>query len=300
MKRRTVFLASALEFAVAADADADALPSRFNGTAYTGDRVSKYGGVVIDLATLKAGGQTLPLLHQHDGGSDVGLIEAVENSGAQLTVSGLLFSDVDPQAEALARKSKRGAKYQMSVGVFDTNEEFIPAGKTVSVNGRQFSGPLVVLRDGTLREVSICALGADANTRASFFQPDPPHAMTEAEMQAAVEAANARATAAEAEATQLREAAASAARTARLTEVRALFEAVGKTFSDEAAAPYVDMSAAQFSATAADMRALRPTVPAHLFQRAAVGEPGAAGQDSTGRSVLLARARATHGIKASA
>lgn len=145
-----------------------ALPSQFSGTAYSGGFVPGYG-VVIDLASTEFA-QKMPLLANHDHTLMIGVINEGNKDGGKLSVAGALFSDiVGSRAEQIAQFAQRGMPFQMSVGLFGYNELYIPAGKSVQVNGQEFQGPVTVLRDGKVREVSVVALGADPNTEAQFF-----------------------------------------------------------------------------------------------------------------------------------
>lgn len=173
------------QFDAAGDASRTAAPPtamvagdlrQFSGLAYGGGLVPSpfgMGNVVIDLATLAAGAP-LPLLNMHDHAAIVGKVASVTNDGWQLTDAGELFSDFDPTAQGIAQRAGRGIPFQQSVGVYDFREEEIRAGQSVNINGRSFIGPLTILRNGTVREISICPLGADATTSAAIFNAGQP------------------------------------------------------------------------------------------------------------------------------
>ncbi len=162
---RLVLLASPVELRAAADG---ALPQRFSGTAYSGGLVPDYG-VVIDLASTTYKPR-LPLLDSHMRRDVVGVIEQASTTAAKMVVSGRLFSDMPGSpAERIAQLAQRGAPFEMSVGLFAFTSEVVPAGQSVKVNGQSFAGPVTVLRNGQVREVSIVVLGADAETDATFF-----------------------------------------------------------------------------------------------------------------------------------
>ena len=155
-----------------ATADPSTLPSKFNGLAYTGAAVS--GGVVIDLSTTTVP-QSMALLEEHDRTAIIGKVESTTNRGGQLLVSGSLYSDIDgSKGQQIARLATRGFPFQMSVGVYDFNEQTIAAGQRLSVNGRDVAGPAVILKGGTVRECSVCTLGADASTSVRFFSANGP------------------------------------------------------------------------------------------------------------------------------
>lgn len=283
MSKQPLYLSAALTF----DAlqSGDNLPKKFNGIAYSGGAVNDWGEqIVIDLAsTLTA--PSMPLLFQHDHSCVIGAIPTAINDGSSLSVSGELFSDIDETALAIAKKAQRGACYQMSVGIFDFSRETIPAGKNITVNGCEFTSPVTVLRNGNIREVSIVALGADANTNATFFNKDANKenkqtrkelSMTEEEIKQ-MQSENATlkeqlaSKTAEAEAA-LAELSAKAAE-ARTAEIKSLFSAIGEDYSDEKGIPFISMTNEQFSATAETMKKLaanKPNLNTALFSQTVV------------------------------
>lgn len=277
-----LYIHAPIELAASPDAG---LPRRFSGVAYSGARIDNWHHpVVIDLAATRVD-PAIPLLYQHDHAAVIGAITEAANDGASLAVAGELFSDIDDQAASVAKKSARGARYQMSVGIFGARAEDLAPGAALAINGQSVTGPITILRGGTVREVSIVAIGADSHTNAAFFDllgarprptpeaqpmPDAPDtAALEAriaELTAAAEAATARAEAAESALAAERQA-------IRLAAVRDLFAALGREFSETAAAPYLTMSSEVFAAVASDLKAARPAPPAHLFREQATGEP---------------------------
>jgi hypothetical protein len=156
---------AAIELKPAADG---ALPARFEGVAYSGGFVPDYE-VVIDLATTTFK-QRLPLLDSHWRSDIIGVVESAANKDGAMTVSGRLFSDMaGSSAERIAHLAQRGVPFEMSVGLFAFTREWVPAGKSVTVNGQVFNGPVNVLRNGQVREVSIVTLGADPKTAVQVF-----------------------------------------------------------------------------------------------------------------------------------
>lgn len=287
----------------------DALPTRISGIAYSGGAVMS-GMAVIDLASTKVA-LPAPLLSGHDRDEVIGMLNTGANSGAELSIAGDLYSDIDDTARSIAAKAKRGHRWQLSVGVFGMNFEDISPGNSVTVNGREFKGPITVLRGGTVREVSVVALGSDAETNAAFFSargatnhPGDP-SMTIEQLQAQVAALTAQVAeltaardraktdldARDAKIVELTAAADQARRDARATEVKSLFAEIGQSFTEEAAAPYMDLPAATFTAISAQLKA-RPALPEHLRQQASGGTQAPAG----GGSVLLSAVKSAHGL----
>lgn len=167
----------------------DKLPSTFSGTAYSGGFVPDYG-VVIDMASTTYN-RRLPLLSEHWRGNIIGVIEQASTVDHQMQVAGKLFSDMEgSRAQEIAQLAKRGVPFEMSVGLYNFTSEYVPEGKSVTVNGKSFTGPVRVLRNGQVREVSIVTLGADPRTESKFFtasegEPPMPTPNTE-ELQAQV------------------------------------------------------------------------------------------------------------------
>lgn len=164
---------------LSAGKDAAVLPQQFSGVAYSGAMVQNWGALVVDLATTRFD-TPMPLLAEHGRSEIIGVIDAGTNDGASLTVSGKIFSDIaGSSGEQIAQCAVRGAPYEMSIGLFGYNETWVAAGSSLMVNGQLFNGPLTVLQNGRVREVSIVSLGADANTDAQLFsapanfQPSP-------------------------------------------------------------------------------------------------------------------------------
>jgi hypothetical protein len=274
---------------------------KFAGVAYSGGRIPQWNAV-IDLSTTKVS-EGMPLLLDHGrgigGSSPIGVHREANNDGRQFTVAGDLFGDIDERADAIRVKSKRGIKYQMSVGLYDSNDEYVTAGKTIQLNGQTFTGPLLVLRNGVIREASIVTLGADPNTTADVFsaaQPPRSNTMTLEELQARVIALEAENKDLKTRADTAEEALATQKREARLASVKALFADTKREFSEDKAKPYLAMSDEAFEAIATDLRAAgatsngqnRTQTDPHLFREHAQGAPAGGG----GKSPLLADAEA--------
>ena len=144
------------------------LPAQFEGVAYGGGVVPSHG-VVIDLAST-AVAPRMPLLHEHLREAIVGVVATAAISNGNITVSGRLFSDMaGTAAERIGQLAQRGAPFQLSVGLYGYNEQMLDAGQAATVNGRTVSGPVSILRRGTVREVSIVTLGADYESSARLF-----------------------------------------------------------------------------------------------------------------------------------
>lgn len=148
---------------------------RFTCTLYGGGVITDhaaYDAVAFDLLGLRAA-TPLPLLLQHDPGSNIGVIDRIINDGARLSGEGRLFTGIDAQAAAVAAKADAGMPWQMSVGIFPDRVEELPSGASATVNGRTVAGRTTIFRASRVREGSIVAIGADASTHARVFAGAP-------------------------------------------------------------------------------------------------------------------------------
>ena len=294
-----------IQFAAAFETPSgDALPKRVRGVAYSGGRAQ--WNTVVDLATLKIA-TPLGLLFMHDQRHAIGRIESVNNTGTHLELDAELYSDIDDDAADIAKKARRGHPWEMSIGVYGFTVDEVPPGKTITVNGAEISGPAAVLREGTLREVSIVSIGADPKTSTHFQSAGATSMTTQNQDQAVRLAAEneqlkakaasdaARITDLEAEIKGLKEAAATAQLSARTTEVKALFAELGREYSDEAAAVYLKMDDATYTALSADLRKSRPQLPADLQRNFAAAPQGGAPAGAGG--MLLSVAKTAHGLQ---
>lgn len=279
-----------------------AIATQFSGTAYTGAVIDDWGErIIIDLATTRTAEQ-MPLLHEHRREQTIGTISQAAITDTAITFTGELFADIDDTAKTIATKAARGLHYQMSVGLYQAKGQLVPEGHSVNINAQTHQGPLVVLTGGTVREVSVVTLGADANTNASFFSAnvgrvafpgDPPahllappsqeaNPMPDApDHQARIDALTAQVAdltsaldAAKTDAATAQQALADHQLSARKHEVQALFSELGRELTEASAAHYLSLSEDAFASIVTDLRAGKLLAPAHLFSEQANGEPG--------------------------
>jgi hypothetical protein len=244
--------------------------------------------LVIDLASLTID-TPIPLLCSHDHGETIGLVSSASAEGGQLAISARLFADVDDDAAEIAAKADKGFPWQLSVGIWPDSVEEVQTGATVQLNGRTFTGPITVFRNSRVREVSVCALGADHRTSATVLSGEgdtvpvrfttQEHPMKVEELQEQVAALKAQNEALAADNARLkadseaREAQLAAERKAkREADIKALFSATGREFSEVSAQAYMDLSDAAFAAISADLSAsAKRSAPEYLFSHVAVG-----------------------------
>jgi phage major head subunit gpT-like protein len=159
------------EFALKAAAGEETTPT-FELVAYTGRAIRQSWSrnpLVVDLAGMDTARQSIPILWGHDSSIDsvLGQSQAITNDGQQLVLSGELIGEGDTAQKVLAL-ARRGMKFQASIGADTGRIESYGPGDIVAVNGREFEGPISVVRGSALREVSIVLMGADAQTSAAI------------------------------------------------------------------------------------------------------------------------------------
>ncbi len=137
--------------------------------AYTGGLmvVPGWGPVVLDLAGIDASAEQVGILADHDAtlSGIVGHGKAVV-AGGRLLVQGSITPSTDA-ARQVIELAKGGFRFQASVGVAPSDYERVRAGELVQVNGRAIKAPasgFTLVKASVLKEVSIVAIGADANT----------------------------------------------------------------------------------------------------------------------------------------
>jgi len=67
-------------------------------------------------------------------------------------------------ATGFVEDARSGFPFQVSLGASVDHATFIPEGETVTANGGEFEGPLIVADQVTIKELSVCVLGADSDT----------------------------------------------------------------------------------------------------------------------------------------
>lgn len=199
--------ATLIEAPVLADGQSGGNP-KFSLVGYTGRAIRQAWSrnpLVVDLAGMDTTSQPIAVMlgHQYDIDHAVGQASDVVNSGSDLTVATEVIGD-SPEVAKAVNLARKGWKFQASIGADVGRIENVAAGESVEVNGRQFSGPINVVRASTLREVSIVLFGADAATSAAIAaeandggfhmadhanqKPDEVKASAEATAKVAVEA----------------------------------------------------------------------------------------------------------------
>jgi phage head maturation protease len=147
---------------------------RFSMLAYSGGEVLTWGGrMVVDLASMNVGTKRKPMLLNHDASLIAGYSEDVKIDQDGISFSGKL-SRTTAAGKEVAELADEGFPWQASIGFNYGVMEGIGEGKSVTVNGREFAGPIMVARGAKLKESSFVPLGADSDTSAAVFADGSP------------------------------------------------------------------------------------------------------------------------------
>lgn len=131
-----------------------------------------WGRVVHDLAGMRVHKSRLPIDYVHDAKEVIGYLNKFETESGDLVTSGALvpYKDGDRATEIL-HKFRQGVPYEASInfGGDGIKVQELLEGEVAEVNGYQFDGPGVIVREWPLRGVAICPYGADMNTKSAEF-----------------------------------------------------------------------------------------------------------------------------------
>lgn len=129
-----------------------------------------WGRVVHDLSGMRLAKPRLPVDYCHDDKEVIGYLNKFDAATGDLVASGALvpFKDND-RATEIVHKMKAGVPYEASInfGGDGIKVEDVPEGFVAQVNGYEFAGPGIIVREWPLRGVAVCPYGADANTESS-------------------------------------------------------------------------------------------------------------------------------------
>ena len=147
----------------------------FRAIARTGDPIkhSFWGNVVHDLSGMQ-NKPRIPIDFNHNVSDIIGYANRFNTDDGDLEIKGALtpYKDSDRATEVLA-KSEMGVPWEASINFAgDMEVEEIPEGRDVTVNGRELSGPLTVIRKWQLRGVAVTPYGYDSGTSTEFSKDD--------------------------------------------------------------------------------------------------------------------------------
>ena len=161
-------LSAALPVALAGRADE---VRTFKGTANSGKPFG-YGGTqtVVDFEGLRHKA-SVPVLLEHSPVKMAGVCRLSVTADGLIADGSLLSNEFGTQ---IAEAADQGFPWEMSVYAQAESYEELAAGAVLSVNGNEVTGPAVILRRCTIREVSFTAVGVDSETEAVVLSDGSP------------------------------------------------------------------------------------------------------------------------------
>lgn len=156
----------AITIEAAGEEEENKLP-RFEMLAYTGGMMDPGWGypVVVEVKGMKVLSKSVPIRLQHMVSQGLGHTDSVRKENYQIRASGVFSRDNEYSREVVTA-SKNGFPWQSSIGVSVKRHEFVEEGKKLRANGQVFEGPVFVVRESVLNEISFVELGADRETSA--------------------------------------------------------------------------------------------------------------------------------------
>lgn len=147
----------------------DIKSGQIKGVAYSGSLIEQHGyltNLIIDVSTLKVAKNKTPVLRDHNPSFVAGygqvIIDDVQKS---VSIDGKL-SNKNEYGKDIIDLAIDGFEWEMSIGVF--------GGQLVEFENETYNGIKIekgtVLKNGTIREVSVVSLGADQNTSMEVFK----------------------------------------------------------------------------------------------------------------------------------
>ena len=126
-----------------------------------------WGKVVHDLTGMRLHKPRLTVDYAHNESEVLGYLNHFATESGDLIASGALTPwREDDRASEVMFKMREGVPYEASIffGGDGMKVQEIAEGQVEQVNGRQFEGPGIIIREWPLRGVAICPYGADSNT----------------------------------------------------------------------------------------------------------------------------------------
>ncbi len=151
------------EITIEAREGGDLTPS-FEIHAYNGGTLRVNGfeyPVVVELATASFEGTEQTYINRHhDQKRELGHTTERKIDQTGIYVAGV-FSHENTDTVEIITASRRGKRFKASIEASFPPAQFVPRGKTVTVNNQKFIGPVYVARDATITGVAILTRAAD-------------------------------------------------------------------------------------------------------------------------------------------
>lgn len=115
----------------------------------------------------------VPLVDNHNYSSVANVLGSVRGiEKVKGETHGRLFFARDEASETAFGKARDGHSPDVSVGYRVNKRTYIPKGQTQRIEGRNFEGPVNVVTDWDLREVSMTPIGADEQAKMRGLSPE--------------------------------------------------------------------------------------------------------------------------------
>jgi len=142
--------------------------ARFKMTANTGSPMRLAGWkhpVVMDMSGMQIPSQVVPIRKNHDVNQGVGHTTELSFEKGNLMAKGII-SRKTIDAEDVRESARNGFPWKASIGATAQDVEFLKPGEKGAVNGKEYEGPLNIVRKSNLGEISFVDLAADPQTNA--------------------------------------------------------------------------------------------------------------------------------------
>lgn len=168
-KKPNIYLLSEVNVADAPADNGKSMPRKFSGVANSGKPFNHYGEmVIVDLTDIqyKANVPAL-LLHDRAQRAGFGTLSVTNN---QLLVDGTLLDN--QFGRGVAEESDAGFPWQMSAHINANSVHELGQNETATVNGQTVTGPMVILKNCSVSEISFTPTGVDNETSAVALGDD--------------------------------------------------------------------------------------------------------------------------------
>ena len=168
-KKPNIYLLSEVNVAAAPEGVENDLPRKFSGVANSGKPFNHYGEmVIVDLSDITYK-ENVPALLLHDRAQRCGF-GALSVANNQLLMNGSLLNNI--YGREVADESDAGFPWQMSVHVNANSIHELGQNEKATVNGQEITGPMVILKNCSVSEVSFTPTGVDSETNAKALGDD--------------------------------------------------------------------------------------------------------------------------------
>lgn len=161
---QSVTLEAAVAVSVVEAADGQARLPQITIDAYNGGTMRPrglYGDVVVDLSGIRKASGSVPILKDHNHSQVVGHADVTITD--KITATGVI-SGGGPAAAEVAAAAKNGFPWKASIGLAVERALYLDEDEEAQVNGTTVSGPMTVVRQSLLGEISVLPWAADATT----------------------------------------------------------------------------------------------------------------------------------------